>query len=247
MRKFLLLCTFVVLTLASQAQNRDIRFGFQASPTFSTLSTNDNKINRNGTNLGMKLGMIGEYYFRPNYSFFAGIGFHFNAGGELQYDAAVDSVAIWREVDLLLDEGFSFAGETSFDYSLQYIEIPFGMHFYTREYGQMRFMFEPSLSLGIRTQSRGNVVNDRRFMIDQEEDFDIRSAVNPFNLAWGILAAVEYNVGSNTNLVGGIGFQSGISDVTKDKNTEIMANGRTLEEDSKGTINNIVIRLGIMF
>ena len=42
------------------AQEGDLRFGFQLSPSFSWMNTNDTRINRSGTNLGMKLGMLAE-------------------------------------------------------------------------------------------------------------------------------------------------------------------------------------------
>ena len=79
MKKIVAIAAFLSLSLSMIAQD-DIRFGFQLSPSFSWMNTNVSKINPSGTNLGLKLGMTGEYYFRENYAFTSGIGFYFNNG-----------------------------------------------------------------------------------------------------------------------------------------------------------------------
>ena len=85
MKKIAAITAFIALfqglTFAQTISGRDIRLGFQVSPMFSTMNTSDNKINGNGANLGMKLGMLSEMYFRENYAFLVGIGFAFNTGG----------------------------------------------------------------------------------------------------------------------------------------------------------------------
>ncbi len=242
MKKVIAFAFMMSATLWASAQT-DIQFGFQLSPTFSWMNTDVSRVNSNGSNLGLKLGMIGEYYFRDNYSIATGIGFHFNAGGTLFYEETVDTVSIWQEANIPGDN--VYAGGTSFKYSLQYVEIPFGLKLRTREFGYVRYYIEPHMVLGFRTQARGNVENDGT--VDPEERFNIQSGVNLLNLSWGIGGGMEYSISDNTALVGGISFQSGFADVTKDKNTLLIANSRQTEEDSKGKINSIVIRLAIMF
>ena len=63
---------------------QSFRFGIQASPTITWMSSADKKINGNGTNVGLKLGVVGESYFAENYAFTFGIGFAFNQGGTLK-------------------------------------------------------------------------------------------------------------------------------------------------------------------
>lgn len=242
MKNLIVVFLFAGLSFGLSAQN-DIQFGFQLSPTMSWLTTNDSKINANGPNLGLQLGMIGEYFFRENYSLATGIGFHFNAGGKLFYEESIESVSIWTEADIPGDNVYE--GGTDFRYSIQYVEIPIGLKLRTREFGYLKYYVEPRMALGFRTQSRGNILNDAA--VDSEEDFDIQSAVNLLNLSWGIGAGVEYTISSNTALVGGLVFQTGFTDMSTDKNTQIVSNGRQTEEDSKGKINSIVLRLGIMF
>ncbi|MEL6923599.1 MAG: hypothetical protein AAFO94_06075 [Bacteroidota bacterium] len=97
MRKIVMLSAFLLSVIsASQAQG-DIRFGFQLSPSFSWMSTDNNRINSAGTNLGLKLGVLGEFYFRPNYAFIGGLGLTFNQGGTLKHDFGGN---FWPDSDL---------------------------------------------------------------------------------------------------------------------------------------------------
>ena len=98
----------------TDAQNR-LRFGVQASPSWSWLSTNDNKLEGVSSNWGVKLGVLGEYYFAENYAIASGLGFGFNQGGSIQNGYA--RYKPWDESNLL-DEIPSdvFAPDTKLHY-----------------------------------------------------------------------------------------------------------------------------------
>jgi hypothetical protein len=251
LRPFIFLMALFLLPAVAFAQlPGDLQFGIQVSPTFSGMTTSNNLINRDGTNLGLKLGVLGEYYFRENYSFHTGIGFHFNAGGTLFYEDKFTEVDIWREsLDNTLAAGVlpdSISGGLGYKYDLQFVEIPIGLTLRTREFGYIRYYVRPALHLGFMTKSRGRVQNAG--FISEDESFDIGKETNGVNLGWSIGGGIEYSISEGTALVGGLSFQSGFADLTTDKGTTLQREGRSpQEDDSKGKLSSIVIMLGIMF
>lgn len=241
MKKIVSLSAFLLVSLVLvQAQN-EIRFGFHVSPSFNWMTTNSNRINASGTNLGLQLGMLGEYFFRENYAFTGGLGFAFNKGGTLLHE---NGGVYWPDSDL----GAAFdtlPSNVKLKYGIQYVEIPIGLKMRTNEFGYLRYYLEPSLMLAFKTQARGTVTGTG--IGDQLEQINIRNEVNPFNVAWGIGAGVEYAISESTSLIGGINLQFGFADVTKDNGTEFDDTRGSIDEDSNGKTNNVTIRIGVMF
>ncbi|MEN0004833.1 MAG: porin family protein [Bacteroidota bacterium] len=245
MKKIVVLLAFFtcLASIAVAQEEKEIRFGFHLSPTFNWMSANTNDINPSGTNLGLRLGMIGEYYFRENYAITTGIGFIFNHGGTLQHE---NSGRYWTRTDLPIPDGTDMPDGVSLDYGIQYLEIPLGLKMRTREFGYIRYYAEPSVILGIKTQARGKV--EQFSQIDSEEQFNIRDEVNLLNMSWGIGGGVEYSISENTRLIGGLALHFGFLDVTDD-NGQVNDPDRPdpVEEDSKGITRSLTIRIGIMF
>lgn len=223
------------------AQEGDLRFGFQLSPSFSWMNTNDTRINRSGTNLGMKLGMLAEYYFRENYAFSTGIGFAFNHGGTLLFEYGG---SYWKNSNLgsSLD---TLPDGVKLKYNLQFVEIPATIKMRTREFGYLRYFLEPGITIGLRSQARGSITG--RGIGDQADKFDIRRDVNGLNLAWGIGGGVEYSLTETTSLVAGLGFQVGFADITEDKGTVFDPDRGNQLENSKGKVSALTLKLGLMF
>ncbi|MEM9930677.1 MAG: porin family protein [Bacteroidota bacterium] len=228
----------------------DLQFGIQASPTFGSMNTDNNLINRDGSNLGLKLGLVAEYYFRENYSFHTGLGFHFNAGGTLFYEDRFTKVDIWREsLDNTLPANAlpdSISGGLAYKYELQFLEIPVGLTLRTREFGYLRYFLRPAFHIGVVTRARGSIKNAS--FISSEETFDIGPEVNGVNLSWSLGGGVEYSISTSTALVAGLAYQAGFADMTRDNGTSLRRDGRNAEEDdSKGKVGSLVLMIGIMF
>ncbi len=236
---------FAALTLILPAQE-DIRFGFQLSPTFSWMNTSSNRINPSGTNLGLKMGMIGEFYFRENYAFVSGIGFGFNHGGTLQHEIGG---TYWTKTELPTDTLGGQSSGVKLKYGIQYVEIPLALKMRTREFGYLRYFLQPAITMGFKTQAQGKVIGEPN--VDSEEKFNIRREVNAINLSWGLDGGIEYTLSESTSLVAGLGIQVGFTDVTDDNGTVFDTRrgwpDRNPEEDSKGKVNAFILRLGIMF
>ena len=233
MKKIVAIAAFFLMShWALKAQEGDLRLGFQVSPMFSYMTTDDNQINNNGTNVGLKLGMRAEFYFRENYAFVAGLGFSFNSGGTLRYE---QFSATWQSSELPPSVTSPFPAGTNLKYSLQYVEIPFGLKFKTKEFGYLRYYAEiPVFVLGFRSQARGTV----SYPNVNEDRIDIREEVLPLAVSWGAGGGVEYAVSDGTSIIGGISFQNQFTDTTKNYKPEV---------DSKGKITSIIVRIGVMF
>lgn len=243
MKKIVMLAFIFLFVQAIYAQG-DIRFGFHLSPAVSWLNTDHSKINSSGPNIGLKLGLNGEYYFRDNYAVSSGIGFHFNAGGTLlhQYGGFY-----WTKTDLSggLDT-MSMSNNVKLKYSIQYVEIPIGLKMRTKEFGFFRYFLDPAITLGFKTQARG-VITDSGLTGEEDEKYDIRKEVNGINATWGLTGGAEYNLGENSTLVFGAGFQIGFTDLTDDNGTVFDPDKGNRDEDSKGLFRSIVLKLGVMF
>ncbi len=240
MKKIVALIAFILI-LGTAGYAQELRFGFQLSPVFSWTSTNTNSVNSSGTNLGLKLGMLGEYYFQENYAISSGIGFAFNHGGTLQHE---NGGSYWVNSDLAASLA-ELPDGVKLKYGIQYVEIPIGLKMRTREFGYLRYFIEPNMALGFRTQATGSIKG--LGVGGDAEKINIRKEVNLLNFSWGLGGGVEYSLSENTSLVGGLGFQIGFADVTDDSGTVKDPERGDRKEDSKGKIGAIVLRIAIMF
>ena len=251
MKKTLITLVFSIAVVAAiQAQKVDmnsLKLGIQASPTFSWMSTNDNQITSNGVNLGLNLGLMAEYYFSENYSLVTGASLMLNQGGGLNYaydgnflpkaaeDRAMTTTAGATQLD-------SISSGSTIRFKGQYIEIPFSIRLRTNEFGYFRYYAElPIFALGFRTQGRANISGGSPATTNE----NITADINPISFKWGLGGGIEYSVSPNLSLIGGLFYTSTLLDVTRDNGTQIF--GTTSEEDSKGTIQSLTIRIGAIF
>ncbi len=231
MKKIVAIAAFFALMFSAAFAQSDLRLGLQVSPTFSWMTTDDDNIGNNGTNLGLKLGARGEIFFRENYAFTIGLGFGFNQGGQLLHKEFIDA---WQRTDLPGGVITPFPTGTDLRYKIQYVEIPFGLKFRTNEIGFLRYYAElPIITLGFKSQAKGQI----KYQSLEEDVKDIKKEVTPLSLSWGIGGGIEYNVSEGTSLVAGVNYQRVFTDVTKNYSGA----------DAKATINAIILHLGVMF
>ena len=237
---------FALSFTAVQAQSGDFRFGFQASPSLSWMSTSVNYVNPNGNIPGMKLGALGEYYFRPDYALFAGLGFSFNTGGRLRHDFGG---TYWTETDLGIGVDTLAAG-TNLKYNLQYVEIPFGLKMRTREFGYLRYFAEiPVFTIGFESTTRGTVSSSTKVSEDPSAiiDLNIKEEINGLALSWGFGGGAEYSLSQSTSVVGGLFYQRYFTDITDDNGTTFHNTRGDVKNDEKTVISSITLRLGVLF
>ena len=198
MKKIALAICFMSFLVGNIFSQGDFRFGIQASPSFSWMGTDDNSINNNGTNLGLRLGMVGEYYFAENYAFTSGLNFAFNQGGTLRHDTGGN---FWTRSELsnpdFNNSETALPDGVNLKYSIQFVEIPIGLKMRTQEFGYLRYYAElPIFTIGIKTQAVGDITGTN-IMTEKE---NIKNDVNSLNVSWGLGGGVEYTINSSTSL-----------------------------------------------
>ena len=245
-RAAVILAAGLATATAASAQSVDFtrfRFGFQLSPSVSWMTTDDNRVDGNGTALGLKLGTVAEYAFAENYALISGIGFHFNTGGTLRsaYGGRFFTESI-PEGDAFNDG--STQGNVNLDYSIQYVEIPLGLKLRTREFGYLTYTAEaPVFALHIRSNVKGSLTGGGES--EEVEDITAKKEVSPLALSWGFGGGAEYSVSESTRLFGGLRFQRVFTDVTKDG--DYYDDTRRASDDPRAGVNSITLRLGVLF
>lgn len=223
----------------SEAYSQDVRLGFQASPVFSWMTTNDNTIVGAGSNTGLKIGLIAENYFQDNYAITSGFGLVFNQGGTINHKIGGN---FFPKSDLSNPADSVLANGIDISYNLQMLEIPIGIKLRTNEIGYFRYYGEIPFLLHVKTQARGAWGNTSKENITPDTGI--------VNVSWGLGAGVEYSISDDTAAILGIYFHNGLLDMTTNRNTQLLdANGNLTDqnEDSKAIISAVTIRLGVLF
>lgn len=243
MKKLVLLTLFFAFTYVGiYAQFDNLRIGPQVAPTFSWMKTNDNFINSNGINLGIKVGLNAEYYFAEQYSLVSGIHWTFNYGGNLQHEMGGNLLAK-SNADLDNPQALeNLPDGVNIRYHLQFLEIPIAVKMRTKEFGYMRYYFQiPEFYINFLTKARGDIVETTSNLNYTKQR--IGSDVIGMNFFLGLGAGIEYSVSEETSIVGGLHFQHSLVDVTGNRGKK--SDGTS--EDSKGSIGMLMLKIGVLF
>ena len=247
---------FWAFSQIATAQFDNLRLGIQVSPTMSWISTNDDRINKTSSNVGIGVGAVGEYFLTENFSFTGGIGLAFGQGGTLQHE---DGGNFWPN-SKLSDDRLNTGDKPLPDgvklkYRLQYLNLPVSMKLRSNENGYLRYYGEfPVLTFGFNTQARGDIEGGDA-TADKE---NIGKDVGFFNFQIGLGGGIEYALSPSTSLVAGLYLNFGINDITKDDGIKAIDDPDQKpsnpnddyifeQEDSRGRLSNVALRIAIMF
>ncbi len=251
MKKILFVLTFFCCLAGSiNAQERGFRFGFQTSPTWSWLRSSDKLMEGAGANWGVKIGMLGEIYFAPNYAITSGIGFGFNQGGTLQtgyqkgvyFPASVDGFS-----SVVLD---TLPVNAKLHYRLRYVEIPFSLRIRGGGGTDARLLYFaelPIFTLGFRSKAEADFRGTKN---QDSDDENISDDINSISLSWGLGGGIEYELAPNVKLATGLYWQQQFTDVDTDKGTVTdprTANANWKKLNANTTGRQLSLRVAIFF
>ena len=117
---------------------------------------------------------------------------------------------------------------TTVSYNLKYISIPLALKLKTNDIGYFTYYAQLGFNTQINIGSRANSTDE-----SLSRD-NVSKEVNLLNLSYFFGGGIEYNVGGQTSLTGGLFYNNGFIDV--------LSNNRY-----KANINYLTLRLGVIF
>ncbi len=232
-------------------QEKSFRIGFQASPVFSSIRSSSNIIVNSGGNVGWKLGVISDIQLREKLSVTTGVNMAFKEGGELLYEVGGNYLPEAELSDPLLQSGDKpLPDGVKIRYKLKYLEFPVGLKFRTASSGNITYFLEaPVFTFSFLLKGRGDIESED-FLYTQENIY--KDVVVP-NIFVGLGAGVEYAINGNNTLLGGIYFQRGLVDATKNNGWTAIQNPNVnpmylkVKDDSHARVSNFILFIGLLF
>jgi hypothetical protein len=217
-RQIIIAFVWLVLVIPARGQS-NIRFSVFVDPQFSWFSSDEKNVEPDGSRFHLETGLHMDYFFRENYAFSLGFGIN-NLGGTLLYS---DSTLFVSKGDSLY-----LPGGQSVKQKLQYLDFPVGLKLKTEEIGYATFFFQVGFNPMVNINAKAESGDP---LLDGE---NITETTRLFNLGYHAGVGVEYRLGGNTALIGGIRWTSGLTDVTDNDRANV-------------TLKSISIHLGVLF
>lgn len=221
MKKALLVFALLLGVTTAWSQDSNFRFGVKAQPSlawFRVDAPDDTHIESDGMPFGFGFGLITDFSFTDRYAFSTGLEISNRPGKLVQTESTPTGNMTVRQ-----------------KLSLRFVEIPLTLKMRTNEIGYITYFFQAGLSPGYAIRSRAEIeVNDNV----TDDNKDISSAINEFNLSMILGVGAEYSLGGSTSLLIGITYNNGFLDLLDDD---------AYGHDVKGNSNYVALALGVMF
>lgn len=245
-KSILLFASILCLSASNRLSAQDTKqfsFGFKVSPNFSWVKVVDGPMENNGLGLGFSYGLTGDYNVlnSPNY--------WINA--ELMVSSVPSSTKFTSDLKGSSNNNATYK-EVTFDYKNQYLQIPISFKFKTDQIERLKYYFQLGLGMSfglsnrLTTSSNPSIYgnsgltnhdpNDTKY---SDYDFDggalktttlaFKDDINGFRSSLIVGAGVEYNLSGNMNLVAGLKFDNGFSDVFADDRVNARNNFLSLQ------------------
>jgi hypothetical protein len=219
-------------------------------PTNTKSNDGEHKVMSDGSKVGFTWGLMADYYFSDNYAIET--GFQLNSTGGL--------ISTTHTAPLPVAE--SYVSSTQFDYSLQFLEIPFNLKLISDEIGAggIRLWGQLGVSGGININKKATYVvnyynvdnNTNETVTGEKERLAGQIPISPVMFNLNVGGGVEIPLGEKLSIYGGVIFNNGFApDVTNPANYDLnMATSTATTpvfRDGNTRLNNLAIRLGLIF
>jgi opacity protein-like surface antigen len=223
MKRTLLFAAMILISAPSlfaqqELYGRSVRLGFKVDPVFmNNLSPRESYVDKDGSSFGVNYGLMADIMFHDGNGAFATGLEVVHAGSKLKYAEN----GLW--------------GTGNYKMKLQYLQIPLSVKLATNPmdngikfWGQ--FGTYTGALLGARADFSGGESPDK-------SNEKILKQINKVNIGLLVGAGIQYPIADKTDVVLGIGFENGFTDVTTNKKWN----------DGNVHLNRWALRLGVFF
>ena len=229
----------MLITQLSFAQG-EFRFGLKGSSNFGWVGGTSKNIVNDGTTVALGYGIMGDYYFKPNYGISAEIML-----SNIKSKFTVTEPLVFNSVPS------DTVNDLRYEYNIQYLDIPLTMKIRTKEIGDMTYFGQFGVSMGFALNAKTSIVSTGlpKFISDQEPtEYRVNDAegdaftVNNFDdkvflfrLPLIIGGGVEYKMAGSTSLQIGVRIANAFTDMFVKDKTAIAKN------------NYVALSVGVLF
>ncbi len=212
----------MIVTQVSFAQG-EFKFGLKGQANIGWVGGTSKNIVNEGSTIALGYGIMGDYYFKPNYGLSAeimlsNIKSKFTNTDQLFFSSVPNDTM----------------NGLQYEYNILYLDIPLTMKFRTKEIGNMTYYGQFGVSLGFAMNAKTSIVSaglplsisdqdptDFRVNSTEGDPFTVNNfddKVFLFRLPLIIGGGVEYRMAGNTSLQGGVRIANTLTDMfVKDK------------------------------
>ncbi len=210
---------FVLMIIPSITSARDIRFIVFADPQVAWLSPAISSIESAGIRGGLNAGFEMDNFFSTSYAFSTGLSIN-SIGGKLKFSKPFPVQ--------FSDFSDSIAPGNIIIYKLQYLDLPLGLKFTTREIGYSTIYVKLGFGTHFNIRSRADI--SARGI----ENENLKDEIALFNLSYHFGAGVQYSLGGQTSVVAGFEYRHRFFDIASSPHY-------------KALLNSLSLRAGVLF
>jgi hypothetical protein len=211
-KKLTLLVAAVCLVQLCLAQKAML--GLEAAPNISWVNSDSKSLEAKGGKTGFSYGLIADIKMAERYYFGTGLTVTY-MGGKLNIPAAI------------LDPGpISIpVSNVTFNYTMQYLQIPLSLKFRTKEIGNFSYWAQFGYANSFLLKARASIISDNAIINESKSNvnerpvnlnYDYRVAAYRGSMIIGL--GMEYPIGGNSRISLGLRYDNGFFDVIRDKN-----------------------------
>lgn len=211
--------TGLLVALSFSAFSQGVRFTVFADPQIAWLKPEVRLIESAGVRGGFNAGFEMDYFFSENYAFSTGLSLN-SIGGKLKLNDTL--IVQFHDSDESIGPGDILT------HKLQYINLPLGLKFTTREIGYSTFYAKMGMGGHLNIRANADIGS---LGIEGER---LKDEIEFFNLSYYFGGGIHYSLGGPTAVVAGFEYMHRFIDIASNP-------------DYKALLNSVSLRLGILF